>query len=123
MRVVTQVEELPNNTYIGINCFGWGGNIAHLIVESSTKKVDNESSPNDFPKLVLVTGRSKQGVVETLHQINGPGAVSFQVTNLGWVDSRFWKTANKLRYLWSCTVNTQRNYLCFLDLLKVVSCF
>ncbi|KAJ3652951.1 hypothetical protein Zmor_018873 [Zophobas morio] len=70
MRVVTQAEELPNNTYIGINCFGWGANIAHLIVEPASKKVDNESTPNDFPKLVLVSGRNKQAVVETLHQIN-----------------------------------------------------
>mgnify|MGYP005983647553 CR=1 FL=1 len=70
MRVVTKVEILPEDAYVGINCFGWGGGITHLIVQRfGNKKIDDALARTDFPRLVLVSGRSREAVLDLLDDV------------------------------------------------------
>lgn len=65
---VLDVTELENqDAIVGINNFGFGGTNAHLIIRRFSKT--KSKITNDFPKLVCVSGRSKQAVELVLDDV------------------------------------------------------
>ncbi|XP_011690499.1 PREDICTED: fatty acid synthase-like [Wasmannia auropunctata] len=62
VRVVEKPLPLKNG-YIGISSFGFGGSNAHTLLKWNPKQKVNNGAPNDdLPRLVILSGRTKESV-------------------------------------------------------------
>lgn len=77
-RIQVVTEKTPfEGGYVGVNSFGFGGANAHILLKSNTKeKVNNGAPTDDLPRLVTVSGRTKEAVDEIIND------VCFQITSL-----------------------------------------
>ncbi|KYQ49068.1 Fatty acid synthase [Trachymyrmex zeteki] len=57
-------EQMPlKNGYVGINCYGFGGSNAHMLLKWNLKqKVNNGKSNDELPRLVILSGRTEESV-------------------------------------------------------------
>lgn len=71
-RVQVVTEPTPwEGGYVGINSFGFGGANAHVLLKSNTKeKVNNGAPSDDLPRLVAVSGRTKEAVENILNYVS-----------------------------------------------------
>lgn len=70
IKVVTETTPLDGE-YIGINAFGFGGANAHILLKSNPKTKINKGLPNDdLPRLVVVSGRTKEAVATILNDVD-----------------------------------------------------
>ncbi|KAL2729284.1 fatty acid synthase-like [Vespula maculifrons] len=78
VKVVTETTPLDGE-YIGVNAFGFGGANAHILLKSNPKTKINKGLPNDdLPRLVVVSGRTKEAVATILNDIdNRPIDIEF----------------------------------------------
>lgn len=57
--------------YVGINSFGFGGANCHILLKSNPKQKINNGSPNDdLSRLVIVSGRTEEGVKIILDDVS-----------------------------------------------------
>jgi acyl transferase domain-containing protein/acyl carrier protein len=77
VRIPTRVEELPSESVIGVNAFGFGGANAHVILgpaPNSERRLGRASH-----HLLAVSGKSPSAVKERLEQfralLQGPGSI------------------------------------------------
>lgn len=72
MKAVTEITELEGDqSIIGINNFGFGGNNCHALVKRFNQAKKNDGIPeDDLPRLVCVSGRSERAVLDLLKQVN-----------------------------------------------------
>lgn len=69
IRVLTRPLPLKNG-YISINSFGFGGCNAHLLLKWHIKQKVNNGAPNDdLPRLVTLSGRTKESVNSFLNDV------------------------------------------------------
>lgn len=54
--------------YIALNSFGFGGANAHVLLKSNPK-LKNTVTLNNLPRLILVSGRTKDGVNHMLQNV------------------------------------------------------
>ena len=70
LKVVTEPTPWKRN-YAGINSFGFGGANAHVLLKSNPKVKVNGGLPNDdLPRLVAVSGRTKEAVLSLLNDVS-----------------------------------------------------
>ncbi|XP_018393255.1 PREDICTED: fatty acid synthase-like [Cyphomyrmex costatus] len=64
-------EKMPlKNGYVGVNCYGFGGANAHMLLKWNRKqKVNNGTPNNDLPRLVILSGRTEESVKLFLNDI------------------------------------------------------
>ncbi|KAG5318196.1 FAS synthase, partial [Pseudoatta argentina] len=64
-------EQMPlKNGYVGINCYGFGGSNAHMLLKWNPKQKINNGAPNkDLPRLVILSGRTEESVKLFLNDI------------------------------------------------------
>ena len=72
MKVVTELTKLEgDDAIVGINNFGFGGNNGHAILRRFKKRKINRGLPeDDIPRLVCVSGRSEEAVLNLLADVN-----------------------------------------------------
>lgn len=63
LKVVTEPTKF-NGGLIGVSSFGFGGTNAHVVVKPYSVSVKN--SPCTIPRVVVSSGRTKEGVLESL---------------------------------------------------------
>ncbi|KYM83949.1 Fatty acid synthase [Atta colombica] len=69
IRVVQELMPIKNG-YIAINSFGFGGSNAHTLLKWNRKQKVNNGVPNDdLPRLVILSGRTKESVKLFLNDI------------------------------------------------------
>ncbi|KAL0101015.1 hypothetical protein PUN28_019436 [Cardiocondyla obscurior] len=70
IKIVTE-PTLWEGGYICINSFGFGGANSHILLQSNLKKKINSGVPNDdLPRLVIVSGRTEEGVKVILDDVS-----------------------------------------------------
>ncbi|XP_011066826.1 PREDICTED: fatty acid synthase-like, partial [Acromyrmex echinatior] len=58
------------NGCVGINCYGFGGSNAHMLLKWNPKQKINNGAPNDdLPRLVILSGRTEESVKLFLNDI------------------------------------------------------
>ncbi|XP_011066185.1 PREDICTED: fatty acid synthase-like [Acromyrmex echinatior] len=64
-------EQMPlKNGCVGINCYGFGGSNAHMLLKWNPKQKINNGAPNDdLPRLVILSGRTEESVKLFLNDI------------------------------------------------------
>ncbi|XP_012058765.1 PREDICTED: fatty acid synthase-like [Atta cephalotes] len=64
-------EQMPHkNGYVGINCYGFGGSNAHMLLKWNHKqKINNGASNDDLPRLVILSGRTEESVKLFLNDV------------------------------------------------------
>ncbi|XP_025266599.1 fatty acid synthase-like [Camponotus floridanus] len=67
VKIVTEPTEWKGG-YVGINSFGFGGANSHILLKSNPKIKVNETN-NNLPKLVVISGRTKDAVKIILDDI------------------------------------------------------
>ncbi|XP_011685782.1 PREDICTED: fatty acid synthase-like [Wasmannia auropunctata] len=69
VRVIEEAMPIKNG-YVGINAFGFGGANAHMLLKWNQKqKVNNSAPDDDLPRLVILSGRTKESVELFLNDI------------------------------------------------------
>ncbi|XP_011160421.1 fatty acid synthase [Solenopsis invicta] len=69
VRVIEEPMPLKNG-FIGINSFGFGGANAHMLLKWNPKqKVNNRATDDDLPRLVILSGRTKESVKLFLNDV------------------------------------------------------
>ncbi|XP_057672284.1 fatty acid synthase-like [Diorhabda carinulata] len=71
LEVVT--EKMPfkdNRGLVGINSFGFGGSNCHLLIKANEKeKVNNGIPKDDIPRVVCISGRTKESITTILDDL------------------------------------------------------
>jgi len=69
IRVVTNPTPWTSG-FMGINSFGFGGANCHVLLRCNSKEKINNGAPNDnLPRLVVLSGRTKQAVESFLTDV------------------------------------------------------
>ncbi|XP_070515445.1 fatty acid synthase-like isoform X3 [Cardiocondyla obscurior] len=69
IKVVTEPTQFDGG-YISVNSFGFGGSNSHILLQSNLKnKINNGAPSDDLPRLVVVSGRTKEGVKIILNDV------------------------------------------------------
>ncbi|EGI71156.1 Fatty acid synthase, partial [Acromyrmex echinatior] len=65
-------EQMPlKNGCVGINCYGFGGSNAHMLLKWNPKQKINNGAPNDdLPRLVILSGRTEESVKLFLNDVS-----------------------------------------------------
>lgn len=70
IKIVTEPTKWEGG-YIGINSFGFGGANCHILLKSNLKEKINNGAPNDdLPRLVIISGRTKEAVKIILDDVS-----------------------------------------------------
>jgi len=70
IRIVQEPMQLKNG-YIGINSFGFGGSNVHTLLKWNFKrKINNGAPTDDMPRLVILSGRTKESVKLFLNDVS-----------------------------------------------------
>ncbi|XP_031331303.1 fatty acid synthase-like [Photinus pyralis] len=75
-RVVVPLDKMPwpenGSGVVAINCFGFGGSNAHVVLKRFEKRKVNEGSPeDDLPRLVCASSRVPEGLKTIFDDIGG----------------------------------------------------
>ncbi|XP_063924636.1 fatty acid synthase-like [Zophobas morio] len=72
MKVVTDTTELlEDDAIVGVNNFGFGGSNIHVILQRFNKlKIDGGLPKDDVPRLICVSGRTKEAVLKILNYVS-----------------------------------------------------
>ncbi|GAB1865770.1 Fatty acid synthase [Camponotus japonicus] len=88
VKIVTEPTEWKGG-YVGINSFGFGGANGHLLLKSNSKSKVNKTN-NNLPKLVVISGRTKEAVKIILDDVSIYSQVAstrhFDVSNWSFTD-------------------------------------
>ena len=71
LKVVTEPTPFVMGSYVGVNSFGFGGSNTHILLKAPDKE-DRETGTMkapSFPKLILYSGRTKEGVENVLSHV------------------------------------------------------
>uniref|UniRef100_A0A7E4UMS9 Fatty acid synthase n=1 Tax=Panagrellus redivivus TaxID=6233 RepID=A0A7E4UMS9_PANRE len=68
LKVVSEKTEFPGG-YVGVNSFGFGGSNTHVILRTPEKPELPELESVDYPRLVLYSGRTQEGLKQTFEKI------------------------------------------------------
>ncbi|XP_011875303.1 PREDICTED: fatty acid synthase-like [Vollenhovia emeryi] len=69
IKIVTEPMKWEGG-YVGVNSFGFGGANCHILLKSNPKEKINNGAPNDdLPRLVIVSGRTKEAVKTILDDV------------------------------------------------------
>ncbi|KAJ3652395.1 hypothetical protein Zmor_018364 [Zophobas morio] len=72
MKVVTETTELlDHEAIVGVNNIGFGGNNCHIILQRFKKhKIDDGLPKDDVPRLICVSGRTNEAVLNILNEVS-----------------------------------------------------
>ncbi|XP_039304084.1 fatty acid synthase [Solenopsis invicta] len=68
VRVVEEPMPIKNG-FIGISGFGFGGSNAHMLLKWNPKQKSNRATDDDLPRLVILSGRTKESVKLFLNDV------------------------------------------------------
>jgi len=70
IKIITEPTKW-NLGYVAINSFGFGGTNSHMLLRPNFKQKINNGAPNDnLPRLVVVSGRTEEGVKIILDDVS-----------------------------------------------------
>jgi fatty acid synthase len=58
-----------NGEYVALNSFGFGGANAHVLLKSNSKTKTSNPIINNVPRLITVSGRTKEAVINMLKNV------------------------------------------------------
>lgn len=71
LKVVLENTPIAEDKVVGINNFGFGGNNCHMVIKQIAGKKCKQIVPkDDIPRLVCVSGRTREAVQSILDDIN-----------------------------------------------------
>ena len=70
------------NGFVGISAFGFGGANAHMLLKWNPKQmVKNGATDDDLPRLVILSGRTKESVKLFLNDVSKYFKKNFIIMN------------------------------------------
>ena len=76
LKVVTEKTPFPSAAFIGVNSFGFGGSNTHVVLKAPkpTKMIDAPVEKAPFTRLILYSGRTKEGLENVFERVRAEAA-------------------------------------------------